>query len=415
MTTISKPVWSVSTIGEQFDVQLGKRFDAAVNRGIPKPCMSNRGVRWGRIEPSKVVVAPLTPVDVATLRLINGDVLVCEGGEVGRASVWRDELPECYFQNTLHRLRPRSEYDPRVLVAFLHLWAMTGRLWALVGKSSIAHLTKENLLRVPIPVPTQAEQEAMASALDDVDHLITILEQLIAKKQAIKHGMMRELLTGKTRLPGFKEPWSNVPLIELANGRRDLFNDGDWIETPHIAATGNRLLQTGNIGVGRLTDAGKRRYISDESFEKLRCKEVVPGDILICRLAAPAGRACLVPEIGERRMLTSVDVTIFRPDETKADRRYLVAVMSTPWWLKEVAERSAGSTRTRIARSEMGRIQVSLPTRAEQSRIADVISDADSEVDALYARLALAEAVKQGMMQALLTGRTRLPVAEAVA
>jgi type I restriction enzyme, S subunit len=111
-------------------------------------------------------------------------------------------------------------------------------------------------------------------------------------------------------------------------------------------------------------------------------------------------------------MLTAVDVTIFRPDEAKVDRRYIVAALSTPAWLEEVSDRSGGSTRTRIPRSELGRISISLPSRTEQSQIADVISDADSEIAALDARLTLAKAIKQGMMQELLTGRTRLKLSE---
>src|SRR4051812_28561135 len=104
MTEFSS-TWPVSTIGQEFEVQLGKRFDAAVNRGEVKTCITNRGVRWGRIEATETVRAPLTPQDIRDLRLVAGDVLVCEGGEFGRASAWNEELAECYFANTLHRLR----------------------------------------------------------------------------------------------------------------------------------------------------------------------------------------------------------------------------------------------------------------------------------------------------------------------
>jgi type I restriction enzyme, S subunit len=200
-----------------------------------------------------------------------------------------------------------------------------------------------------------------------------------------------------------------MSVAELANGQRAQFNDGDWIETPHITLSGNRLLQTGNIGVGSLKSRGTQRYISDESFTSLKCKEVVPGDLLICRLADPAGRACLVPDIGERRMLTSVDVTIYRPDPRRADRRFLVAVFSMPSWFQSVSDRCAGSTRTRIPRSELGRIKIRLPSVVEQARIAEAFSDADESINILERLVAKKRAIKQGMMQLLLTGRTRLP------
>lgn len=203
--------------------------------------------------------------------------------------------------------------------------------------------------------------------------------------------------------------WSEATVLDLANGKRELFNDGDWIESPFITDSGNRLLQTGNVGVGRLLDRGTRRYVSDKSFEDLRCKEVVPGDILICRLADPAGRACVVEDIGERRMLTSVDVTIYRPDPRKADRRFLVAMFSTPGWFQEVSERCGGSTRTRIARSELGKIKLRVPRVEEQTRIADALTDTNDLIAALERTIAKKQAIKQGMMQQLLTGKTRLP------
>jgi hypothetical protein len=204
--------------------------------------------------------------------------------------------------------------------------------------------------------------------------------------------------------------WGRVVAVaDLARGRTDAFTDGDWIETEHITTSGNRLLQTGNIGIGRLRNEGTRRYISDPSFAQLRCTEVRPGDILICRLADPAGRACVVPDIGERRMLTSVDVVIFRPDAGDADRRFLVALFSTPHWFQTVSDRSGGTTRTRIARSELGRIEIRLPSRAEQTRIADVLGDADHLIEDLERLIIKKEAIKQGLMQELLTGRTRLP------
>ncbi len=282
------------------------------------------------------------------------------------------------------------------------------------GKSGVPGVNRNDLHMEVVNVPgSKDEQRAIAEALSDADDLVAGVERKIVKKQAIKQGVVQQLLTGRTRQPGFVEPWSEVSVFELANSQRALFNDGDWIESEHITTAGNRLLQTGNIGVGRLLDRGTRRYISDESFSALKCKEVVPGDILICRLAEPAGRACVVTDIGERRMLTSVDVSIYRPDPVMADRRFLVAAFSTPGWFQEVSERCGGSTRTRIARSELGRIRIALPGLEEQSRIADFLADVDRELGALEARLAKARTIKTGMMQQLLAGRVRLPAAVA--
>jgi hypothetical protein len=268
-----------------------------------------------------------------------------------------------------------------------------------------------NSLTLELVARIQELGERYAETVTGLDAVLEKHEARVASHLAAM-GMMQQLLTGKTRLPGFTEPWTEVTLLELADCKRDLFNDGDWIESPYITSSGNRLLQTGNIGIGQLVDTGAKRYVSDDSFAKLKCKEVAAGDILICRLADPAGRACIATDIGDTRMLTSVDVTIFRPNPSKADRRFLVAAFSTPQWFQDVNERCGGSTRSRIARSELGRMTILLPSVKEQAAIADAITDEDQLIASLQRRLTKARAIKQGMMQQLLTGRTRLPAAE---
>lgn len=193
--------WRQSTVGGEFDVQLGKRLDAAVNRGALKTCINNRGVRWGRILLNEAIEAPLTHADIQTLKLVPGDVLICEGGEIGRSAVWRGELPEAYFLNTLHRLRSKGDFNPYVLAAFFERWVDTGELSAVVGKATLAHLTKENLVRVPVPVPGRDEQERIAAILTEADDELDALRSRLTKTRDIKQGMMQQLLTGRTPLP----------------------------------------------------------------------------------------------------------------------------------------------------------------------------------------------------------------------
>jgi type I restriction enzyme S subunit len=205
------------------------------------------------------------------------------------------------------------------------------------------------------------------------------------------------------------EDWDVKSLLSLVEHKKELLDDGDWIEAEYLTDKGVRLIQTGNIGEGIFTDKDVKKYISEESFRKLRCKGLQIGDILICRLAEPAGRACLLPDIGEERMITAVDVTIFRPPAVLADRRFLVGVFTTPRWFGTVADRCGGSTRTRISRGELGKISVPLPPLAEQRVIAAALSDVDALLDELDRLIAKKRYLKQAVMQQLLTGKARLP------
>ena len=277
------------------------------------------------------------------------------------------------------------------------------------GKSGVPGVNRNDLHQefVKIP-PTLREQEAIAGALSDADAWIESLEQLIAKKRQIKQGAMQELLTGKRRLPGFSGQWDEGKLIDIAEGRKELFDDGDWIESEHITNQGIRLVQTGNIGIGCFIEKDDKKYIYESSFMSLGCKEIKSGDLLVCRLAEPAGRACVLPDIGETKVVTSVDVTIFRPPPQKANRVFLANVFSTSEWFREVSERTGGTTHKRIARGALGRITIRLPKVDEQLSIANCLADMDTEIESLESKLAKAREVKQGMMQELLTGRIRL-------
>lgn len=202
--------------------------------------------------------------------------------------------------------------------------------------------------------------------------------------------------------------WKTFTINKLIDNNKELFDDGDWIEAEYITDEGIRLVQTGNIGEGEFIDKDKKKYISEESYKKLKCKELLVGDILICRLADPAGRACILPDIGEIKMVTSVDVSIFRPNNETVDRNYLVATFSTSNWFNEVRIKCGGSTRTRIARSKLGNIKFPLPPLPEQKAIAHILSLMDEAINKNNKLIAQKELRKKWLMQNLLTGKKRL-------
>ena len=270
-------------------------------------------------------------------------------------------------------------------------------------------LSVSKVLKLPLAFPPiESEQCAIATALSDADALLDGLDQLIAKKRDLKQASMQQLLTGETRLPGFEGEWEHRSLIEIAEFQKSNFEDGDWIEAEHITDRGIRLIQTGNIGIGSFVEKDVRKYIYEESFIKLRCKELRVGDILICRLAEPAGRSCIFPNIGEERVITSVDVTIFRIREEAANPRFIVQYCSTENWFKSVLDNVGGTTHKRISRAALGKLLIPFPSIKEQTAIATVLSDMDDEIAAIEQRRAKTKDIKQAMMQELLTGKTRL-------
>ncbi|MBR4987011.1 MAG: restriction endonuclease subunit S, partial [Proteobacteria bacterium] len=152
-----------------------------------------------------------------------------------------------------------------------------------------------------------------------------------------------------------------------------LLVDGNWIETKDQSESGIRLVQTGNIGNGEYLEKENRaKYISEDTFNRLNCIEIFPGDILVSRLPDPVGRACLIPEKKER-MITAVDCSILRVDESKINKRYLLHFLKSSRYYQQISEKLVGATRLRISRKNLEQVKIEVPDKAKQEYIVAVI------------------------------------------
>lgn len=205
-----------------------------------------------------------------------------------------------------------------------------------------------------------------------------------------------------TELGKIPVEWEIYPLKELASGDKvNSFIDGDWIESKDMSKEGVRIIQTGNIGIGRFIEKKAKRYISETTFEKLNCKEIYEGDMLICRLADPIGRACLIPA-KEERLITSVDITIFRPSK-QYDSKYLVYYINSDENLSEVKKYTSGTTRQRISRGNLAKVLIKVPPLKEQQKIAEILSKVDEQIEQTDQLIEKTKELKKGLMQQLLT------------
>jgi len=194
--------------------------------------------------------------------------------------------------------------------------------------------------------------------------------------------------------------WQVKRIKRLATTTPGAFTDGDWIESPYITNEGVRLLQTGNVGIGQYKEQGYR-FVTEETFRLLRCTEVRPGDVLICRLADPVGRACIAPDLG-CRMITSVDVAILKM-QVEHDPRFLVYYLSSERYLGHLEAICRGGTRDRVSRSMLGDIPVLAPPRKEQDAIANFLDRKTAAIDALIAKKERLIELLQEKRQALIT------------
>lgn len=155
----------------------------------------------------------------------------------------------------------------------------------------------------------------------------------------------------------------------------EVFVDGNWIESKDQSTKGIRLVQTGNIGLGYFKDKeDKARFISEDTFHRLKCTEILPGDLLVSRLPDPIGKSCIIPNINSK-MITGVDCTIIRPKDNLLSE-FLCYYQMSHQYLKDIELGVSGATRQRISRKNLGLIRIPLPTISEQRHIVSILDKA---------------------------------------
>jgi type I restriction enzyme S subunit len=240
--------------------------------------------------------------------------------------------------------------------------------------------------RVSIPTDLNEQREIVEKlnfAFDDLDLLEGNLRVSQGKLDELFQSLISEATSSSSDL-------RMTPLKELCT----LFTDGDWIESKDQSDKGIRLVQTGNVGSGFFKDRiEKSRWISEETFQRLRCTEVVEGDVLVSRLPDPVGRACLVPAM-EDRAITAVDCTIIRFDPEQIRPRYFVYYSQSSKYASAIGPLISGATRQRISREKLGTILVPVPNTDIQDEIVEKLDGFSSEVTSLKE---LAEARRQSL------------------
>jgi type I restriction enzyme, S subunit len=271
----------------------------------------------------------------------------------------------------------------------------------LARGTTIKHLYPATFQNYQIALPSLPEQRAIAAALSDMDALLTALDRLIAKKRDIKQAAMQQLLTGQTRLPGFKDEWTMKRLGDVGT-----FLKGSGVKKDESNSGALPCIRYGEIYT-RHND-----YIKEfHSFISIKVAATAcllkKGDLLF------AGSGETKEEIGkcvafldDLESYAGGDIVILRPQGV--DSLYLGYSLNTSPINRQKASRGQGDAVVHIGSSALAGVSLNLPPLPEQTAIATVLSDMDLELAALEQRRDKTCALKQGMMQELLTARTRL-------
>lgn len=401
--------WSTVTVGDIAQVKGGKRLPAGYfvqEKPTPFPYIRVSDMVNGGIRESGITYVPeAAATAIRNYRIGKDDIFISVAGTlglVGRIPAWLDGANLTENADRLTAIKCDVDYLMYVLLSK----PIQDEINSLrtVGAQPKLALGRIKAFELRLP-PTREEQRLVSSVLGDVDRLIASLERLIAKKRDVKRGLMQELLTGRTRLPGFRGDWvelrvANASHLKARIGWQGLRTD-EYRSSGEYRLVGGTDFRAGRVNWDSTPFVDKWRYDQDANIQ------LQEGDVLITK-DGTIGKVALVENLPGPATLNS-GVFVLRPKRNSYDPRFIFAMLRSQYFDKFVAGLSAGSTINHLYQKDLVTLAFRVPSaREEQEAIAQVLLDADDEIAVLERRLESARAIKQGMMQDLLTGRTRL-------
>lgn len=354
-----------------------------------------------------------------------GDLLFAGSGEtaeeIGKCVAYLDNK-EAYAGGDIIILSPAEDYDSNYL-GFLMNHKIVSKQKSQMGQGdAVVHIYSSNLAKLSVPLPpTKAEQTAISTALSDADALINSLGKFLTKKRNIKQGAMQELLTGKKRLPGFEQKkgyrQTDIGVIpddwDVKNLKEISFMKGriGWQglkETEFTMNPEEPFLITGmNFKDGRIR-WNEVYHVSLKRYELAKNIQLKIGDVLITK-DGTIGKLLFVDEIPYPNKATlNSHLLVFRPLHNSYVPKFIYYQLASKIFRDYIELSKSGSTFFGISQEAVGNYKTILPAVGEQTAIATVLSDMDTEIEALENKLSKYCMIKHGMMQELLTGKTRL-------
>lgn len=416
--------WTTPPIGAVFEVQLGKMLSpVAAAGGEPRPYLRNLNIQWDRISLHDIAEMHFDAADRLRYALRRGDLLVCEGGEVGRAAIWRDELAECYYQKALHRVRPWRADSTRFLMYALMAAASLGVFENEGNTSTIVHLTAEKLRSHRFPWPPLSEQRAIVDHLDAetarVDQLVDgyrrIRDVLVEKRMAITVGAVEGQLVSADRRPSrltylrtIPEHWAEVRLnllAKLGSGHTPSREHPEWwVDTTFPWITTGEVWQLRDDRVEYVSET--RENVSELGVANSAAELHPAGTVFLSRTAS-AGFSGIMA----RDMATSQDFVTWTCGPRIRPRFLLLCLRAMRGDL--LGRLAMGSTHQTIYFPDIQSIRVPLPPVDEQDQIVEWVwtrlQAIDAAADAIQRQVSLLRERRQAVITAAVTGQFEIP------
>ena len=297
--------------------------------------------------------------------LVRDDLLISLTGNVGRVGLMPDNLLPAALNQRVACLRVKEDSPLTKEFIYAVLNSDQFEQEAIESSNGVAqkNLSVNWLKQYQLPLLTKTEQASFCKRFSVIDSNCLRIRTATSRLDDLIKSRFVEMF-------GALEPSVSISDACIE------FIDGDWIESKDQSESGIRLIQTGNIGNGDFRDKRNRaRYISEQTFEQLKCHEVYANDVLISRLPDPVGRACIVPS-DAGRSITAVDCSIVRLKK-EWEPSFFVSYTMTKQYEHQIQSYLTGTTRKRISRSNLGKIKIPAASFVLQQEFATFVAQVD--------------------------------------
>jgi len=409
--------WSIRRVDSLFDIQQGKSVSKAHRKGDNlKPFLRTKNVFWGRIAFTELDQMHFTNTEETRLKLQAGDLLLCEGGDVGRTAIWDCQIDGCYYQNHLHRLRAKSAYEIDPQFALYWFWYAFEVANIYIGRSNVTtipNLSQSKLSELQLPKPEVYEQRRISHVLAKVQAAIEQQARLIALTRELKSMLMRKLFTEglcrekqkETEIGLVPESWEIRPLEDMTIA----IDYGTSVKCDY-ALKGFPVLRIPNVVGGRI-DIGDLKYghLKKNEIDNLK---LAKGDLLFVRtngVQENAGRCSMFNDEVDDCYFASYLIRV-RLDTSQLIPEYLNEYARTEVgksFLSGRAIRTADG-KFNINSGTIRKVLVPVPKTNEQGKIARQLDLLAQKTNLYIQKQSLLQELFRALLDQLMTGQIRI-------
>lgn len=407
--------WSIGRVDSAFDIQQGKQVSKKNRDGEhQRPFLRTKNVFWNRLELTDLDEMHFSEAEQSRLELRTNDLLVCEGGSIGRTAIWNNEVEGCLYQNHLHRLRVKGQKaDAQFGVYWLWYAFDVAKLYFGRGNvTTIPNLSQSKLAELPMALPPLPEQKKIAYILSTVQRAIEAQERIIQTTTELKKALMHKLFTEglrgekqkETEIGLVPESWviTSVGDVTAVKGGKRLSKGDKLVERdtgfPYIRVTDFNEFSVDVRGLLFLTEEAQRPIF----------RYIINRDDVFISIAGSIGITGMIPAELDGANLTENAARLIANDSSQIHPRFLMYWLASHHCQAEIKAQTVKNAQPKLALTRIKSLKVPLPSRDEQAEIARALDLAGCKTENARAKREQLQDLFRTLLHELMSAKMRV-------